>query len=212
MAVTAAVTLSPSTIKQGQRSTAVVTVTNTGDADVTVKSVAGFAPPGSDLLIGSCLIWGSKGTVASGGGTASFAIDVTSLAPKFATAQFTASVGALVSLDDDTSIAVTSATLTCTPIATPGTAPYITSQPASVSAAAGATAAFSVTAAGDSPLSYQWFVNTPGTPPQKIAGATSSSYTTGVLSRSSTGLRFSVVVTNTAGMVTSDLAVLTVTA
>jgi hypothetical protein len=84
--------------------------------------------------------------------------------------------------------------------------PAITAQPAGVTVAAGQTATFSVTATGTAPFSYQWMKN--GT---NISGATSASYTTPATSLTDSGSAFSVVVTNSAGSVTSNSAVLTVT-
>ncbi len=144
---------------------------------------------------------------ADGFFTISIPVQITSLAPPYGSAEFTKSIGAQVTLDDGTQVPVTPATLTLDPVQTVPIAPYITSQPAAASVAAGHSATFSVTAAGDGPLSYQWFVGL-----QTIPGATSSSYSTGTLPRSSTGLRFSVVVTGAAGVVTSAQAALTVTA
>ncbi|MBL0210294.1 MAG: M4 family metallopeptidase [Holophagaceae bacterium] len=85
------------------------------------------------------------------------------------------------------------------------TAPAITSQPASVTVAAGATASFSVTATGTAPMTYQWRKN--GT---AITGATSAAYTTPATVSSDNGSTFSVVVSNSAGSATSNNAVLTV--
>ena len=102
--------------------------------------------------------------------------------------------------------AVTSskATLTVTAAAV---APAITSQPAAQTVAAGQTASFSVVATGTEPLAYQWQKN--GT---NIAGATSSMYTTPATSIADIGaaLAYSVVVTNSAGTVTSSDASLAV--
>lgn len=86
-------------------------------------------------------------------------------------------------------------------------APGISSQPSSQSILAGATAVFSVSATGTAPLSYQWRKN--GT---EIAGANSASYTTPAMTMSDNGARFSVVVANSVGSVTSSDATLTVTA
>ena len=86
-------------------------------------------------------------------------------------------------------------------------APSITAQPASQTIAAGQTATFSVTATGTAPLSYQWQKNGAA-----IAGATSSSYTTPAETASDSGAQFSVVVSNSAGTVTSNAAILTVNA
>ena len=84
-------------------------------------------------------------------------------------------------------------------------APSITTQPASQSITAGQTAIFSVTASGTAPLSYQWRKNGTG-----IGGATSASYTTPAETTSDSGAQFTVVVTNSAGNVTSNAATLTV--
>ena len=83
------------------------------------------------------------------------------------------------------------------------TAPSITSQPASVSVTAGASASFSVSAAGTSP-SYQWYKN--GSP---ISGATGVSYTIPSAQASDAG-NYTVTVFNTAGSVSSNAATLTV--
>jgi regulation of enolase protein 1 (concanavalin A-like superfamily) len=83
--------------------------------------------------------------------------------------------------------------------------PAISTQPASQSVTAGQTATFSVTATGTAPLSYQW---------QKaganISGAMSSSYITPATTMADNGSSYRVIVTNTAGSVTSNSASLTV--
>src|SRR5258706_7913968 len=86
-------------------------------------------------------------------------------------------------------------------------APSITTQPASQTVTVGQTATFTVVATGTSPLSYQWKKN--GT---SISGATSSSYTTPATTSSDNGAQFTVVVSNSAGSVTSNAATLTVNA
>jgi hypothetical protein len=86
-------------------------------------------------------------------------------------------------------------------------APSITAQPTSQTITAGQTATFSVTATGTAPLSYQWQKS--GTP---ITGATSSSYTTPAETTADTGAQFAVVISNSAGNVTSIGAILTVNA
>jgi hypothetical protein len=70
---------------------------------------------------------------------------------------------------------------------------------------AGQTATFGVVASGTAPLSYQWKKNG-----VNIAGATAASYTTPATTTSDSGSTFAVVVTNTAGTVTSSAATLTV--
>ena len=101
---------------------------------------------------------------------------------------------------------VTSAAAALT-VNTAAVAPTITMQPVSQAVTAGQTASFTVVAAGTAPLSYQW---------QKsgvnIAGATAASYTTPATTTSDNGASFAVVVSNTAGTVTSGAAALTVNA
>lgn len=84
------------------------------------------------------------------------------------------------------------------------TAPAITAQPASIAVAELQPASFSVTATGTAPLSYAWRRN--GTP---IAGATSATLTMSSALAADHGARYSAVVTNSAGSVTSTDAVLT---
>jgi hypothetical protein len=83
-------------------------------------------------------------------------------------------------------------------------APAITAQPANITVAEQQSASFSVTATGTAPLSYQWRRN--GAP---IAGATSATLTMTAALAADHGARYSAVVTNSAGSVTSTDAVLT---
>ncbi|MGB7844491.1 MAG: choice-of-anchor D domain-containing protein [Candidatus Acidiferrum sp.] len=86
-------------------------------------------------------------------------------------------------------------------------APVITTQPASQTVTAGQTATFAIVANGTAPLSYQWQKNG-----VNVAGATSANYTTPATAISDSGSTFQVVVSNTAGTVTSAAATLTVSA
>jgi hypothetical protein len=88
-------------------------------------------------------------------------------------------------------------------------APSITTQPANVTVAAGATASFSVVAAGTAPLSYQWQMNN-----ANIMGAPNApSYTTPTLSTANSGATIRVVVSNGVNPpATSNSATLTVNA
>jgi uncharacterized protein YjdB len=88
-----------------------------------------------------------------------------------------------------------------------GTAPSITTQPASATVTAGQAATFSVAATGTSPLNYQWRKNSAG-----ISGATAASYTTPATMSGDNGAKFDVVVSNSAGNMTSNAATLTVSA
>ncbi|MCX8520202.1 MAG: DUF1566 domain-containing protein, partial [Rhodoferax sp.] len=87
-------------------------------------------------------------------------------------------------------------------------APTITTQPTAQTVTAGQSATFSVTATGTGTLSYQWQKNgvniTGGT------GATTNSYTTPAMSYAGNGAVYSVVVTDSAGSVSSSNATLTV--
>src|SRR6266446_3495421 len=102
------------------------------------------------------------------------------------------------------SVTSNAATLT---VSAASVAPSITTQPASQTVTAGQTASFSVAASGTAPLSYQWNKN--GT---AITGATSSAYTAPITTSSDNGAQLTVVVSNTAGSVTSNAATLTVSA
>lgn len=95
---------------------------------------------------------------------------------------------------------VTSAVATLTVNANP----VITAQPQSLSVNAGANAAFTVSAAGGTPLFYQWRFGGVA-----IADATNSAYTRVNVQSGDAG-NYSVVVTNFAGSVTSSVASLTV--
>ncbi len=84
-------------------------------------------------------------------------------------------------------------------------APSITTQPANQTVTVGQTATFSVLATGTGPLSYQWRKN--GT---NISGANASSYTTSTTTTADSGSSFSVMVSNSAGTMASNNAMLTV--
>jgi hypothetical protein len=85
--------------------------------------------------------------------------------------------------------------------------PSISSQPANQTVVVGQTATFSVAAAGTAPLSYQWRKNG-----ANIGGAAAASYTTPATAAGDSGAQFTVVVSNSAGSVTSNAATLTVSA
>lgn len=96
------------------------------------------------------------------------------------------------------------ATLTVSP---PNQSPTITTQPTNQSVTVGQTATFSVQATGSGTLTYQWQKAT--TP---ISGATASTYTTPATTSADNGSQFTVVVSNSAGSATSNVAMLTVNA
>jgi acid phosphatase len=93
------------------------------------------------------------------------------------------------------------------PVTPTAVAPSIMAQPQNAAVASGQTATFTVTATGTAPLVYQW--RRSGKP---IPGAVAASYTTAATSTADNGATFSVVVTNSAGAVSSNNAVLTVNA
>lgn len=83
--------------------------------------------------------------------------------------------------------------------------PVISQHPADRNASPGQTVTFTVAASGLAPLTYQWQKN--GT---NINGATSASYITPSLSRADSGALFRCVVSNPAGSVVSNAALLRV--
>lgn len=99
------------------------------------------------------------------------------------------------------------------PIGATGTpaGPTITQEPQSQSVAVGQKATFSVGATGTGPLSYQWQKEDPGAGAfSNLAGETAISYTTPAATVAMSGTKYRVLVSNSAGSVTSTAAVLTV--
>jgi hypothetical protein len=90
--------------------------------------------------------------------------------------------------------------------------PTVTSPPANQSVTAGQTAAFSVTASGAAPLSYQWQIQAPGATTWTNVGGNSPSYTIPATTSADNGTSVRVIVSN--GVLpdaTSPVALLTVT-
>ena len=145
--------------------------------------------------------WKKNGTDVSGATTSTYTTPVTAIADngsKYSVA-VTNSAGTTTSSE---------ATLTVTaPAVVVATKPVITTHPAAQTVVTGTTASFSVSASGTVPFSYQWKKDG-----KDIAGATSSSYTTPATTMADDGTRFSVMVTNSAGSVTSNEAKLGVSA
>ena len=139
--------------------------------------------------------WQKNGAAISGA-TASLPTPVT-------TASDNGSLFTVVMSNSAGSVTSSGATLT---VKTPAVAPSITAQPVSQTITAGQTATFSVAGTGTAPMSYQWQNNGAA-----ISGATASTYQTAVTTASDNGSLFTVVVSNSAGSVTSNPATLTVT-
>ena len=91
------------------------------------------------------------------------------------------------------------------PSSSSGGSPEITQQPVSQTVLAGHSATFTVSAASNSPLSYQWRKNG-----SNIAGANSSTYTTPPTTMADNGSRFQVMVSNPSQSTASSPATLTV--
>src|SRR5215472_14060552 len=141
--------------------------------------------------------WQKDGTAISGATSASYTTAATSSSDNGAKFQVVVSNSA-------GSVTSNAATLT---VNAGAVAPSITTQPANQTVTVGQTASFTVVATGTEQLSYQWQKN--GT---AISGATAASYTTPATTSSDNGAQFVVVVSNSAGSVTSNAATLTVTA
>ncbi len=139
--------------------------------------------------------WQKNGASISGATAASYTTPATTISDS-------GSAFAVVVTNTAGTVTSASATLTVNPAPV---APAITTQPVNQTVTAGQTATFTVVATGTAPLAYQWQKNG-----ASIAGATSASYTTPATTTSDGGSTFAVVVTNTAGTVTSASATLTV--
>jgi len=139
--------------------------------------------------------WRKNGAAIGGANSATYTTPATTTSDNGA--QFTVLVGnSAGTVTSDAAILTVNAS---------SVGPSITTQPASQTVTAGQTATFSVTASGTAPLSYQWHKN--GT---AINGANSASYTTPATSISDNAAQFAVAVSNSAGTVTSNAAILTV--
>ncbi|ADO69563.1 discoidin domain-containing protein [Stigmatella aurantiaca] len=202
-----------------------VTVTATspglaaGSATFTIQPVPSFQPPATAPTI----ILQPASTAVTSGQPATFTVTATGTAPMTfqwsrngtAIAGATAAsytTPATTSADNNAQFTVrltnslgsaTSSAASLTVVAPAAVA--ITTPPASRTAYVGQTTTFSVTATGSPTLTYQWRKNGAA-----IAGATSATYTTPVLTAADNGTSYTVVVTNPVNSVTSAAGVLTV--
>jgi hypothetical protein len=167
-----------------------------GPASLTV--VAGSSATFSVVATGTAPLtyqWERNGTRIAGATEAVYTLAAAAAADD--AAQFRVVVG-------NRAGTVTSASASLT-VTSPVSPPVILTQPAAATVAAGSPALLSATASGTAPLAYQWQRDG-----QPIAGATAAGYTLPGPVAGDTCARFRVVVTNTAGSVTSNDAVLTV--
>src|SRR5437762_338767 len=139
--------------------------------------------------------WQENGTAISGATSASYTTAATSSSDNGAKFQVVVSNSAGSVTSNAVTLMVNAA----------AAAPSITTQPVNQTETVGQTATFTVVATGIAPLSYQWQKNTTA-----ISGATSASYTTPATTSADNSAKFVVVVSNTAGSVTSNAATLTV--
>jgi hypothetical protein len=185
---------------------AAVTVTGSGATMPSITSqpvsrtvTAGQSASFSITASGSTLAyqWKKNGAAVTGATSSTYMMPATTMSDSGA--QFTCTVS-----NSAGSVTSSAATLTVTAAAI---APSITSQPVSRTVTAGQTASFSVSVSGTSPFTYRWTRNGAA-----ISGATSSTYTTPATTTSDNGAQFAVIVSNSAGNVTSNPATLTVNA
>lgn len=183
-----ATTLSFGNVATGSTTPQTLTLTNTGAAAVTISQAtvtgAGFSVTG-----------GMSSVSIAAGQNHAFQVQ---FAPAAA-----GTVSGGISIASD----ATNSPLAIALSGTGTTALAITGQPASQSVTAGQSAIFSVIATGSGTLTYQWKKGG-----ASISGATASSYTTPATTSSETGTQFTVVVTDGNASVTSNPAILTVTA
>jgi ASPM-SPD-2-Hydin domain-containing protein/HYDIN/CFA65/VesB family protein/centrosomal CEP192-like protein/Ig-like domain-containing protein/Big-like domain-containing protein len=188
----------------GSSSNQTLTLTNSGSANFTltqtVASGGDFTIKGPPLPL--TLPQGQSATFTTS--FAPTAISIVSGSLSVTTSESTSPRASTASVPMAPIVTTQTATITMTGAGVQA-APSITTQPASQTVTSGQTATFSVTSSGAAPLSYQWLKN--GT---AISGAISQTYTTPTTTVSDNASQFTVVVTNSAGGVTSSTATLTV--
>jgi hypothetical protein len=177
-----AITTQPQSVTVTAGQTATFTVVATGTAPLAYQ----WRRNGADIAGATGASYTTPATTVADSG-AVFSVRITNASP--------------------TAVVSANATLTVNAAPPAPVAPAITTQPQDVSVTAGQTATFSVVATGTAPLVYQWRRNG-----ADIAGATSASYATPATSLADNGAQFSVLVSNSAGSVTSGVATLAVTA
>ena len=139
--------------------------------------------------------WKKNGADISGANASTYITPATSMGDSGAVFAVAVSNSAGTATSSDARLTVTAAPM----------APAITKQPEAITVTVGQTASFSVEATGTSPI-FQWKKGD-----SDIPGANSSTYTTPAASLADSGTKYSVVVSNELGTVTSNDASLTVT-
>lgn len=217
----AGATLSGSTLSATAAGTVTVTATIVSGAAPGTDYTQDFeivvqAPPVISNVTVSVSASPAEGGSVSGGGTYSQNAAVTVTAAAGSGWHFTqwTENGAQVSIDaayaftvtaDRTLVAVFAANVPA------GTALRFTSQPASQTVTAGATATFAAAAAGDPAPGYQWQVSTDGGLSwSDITDGTGASYTTPAATAAMNGNQYRCVATNTKGSAISSAVTLTV--
>jgi hypothetical protein len=173
----------PVIIVQPQQQTVVAPAT------ATFTVLAGGAPPLS-------FQWVKNGTPIAGATFAAYVTPATSLGNN-------GDVYDVIVTNANGMVTSNTALLTIDSLIVP---PAITTQPQNQSGAVGSSLSFTVAASGTQPLSYQWQANG-----ANIAGATGATYTVSPVLAQDNNINYTVVVSNSAGAVTSSAAVLTVT-
>jgi len=139
--------------------------------------------------------WQKAGVNISGANSANYTTPPTTLADSGSTFDVAIS---------DPAGSITSSSVTLT-VNAAGAGPSITTEPSNQTVTAGQTATFAVVASGAAPLTYQWQKN--GT---NISGATAASYTTPATTTADSGEQVRVIVSNSSGSDSSNIATLTV--
>lgn len=153
------------------------------------------------LATGASTIWLAPADETSSSVTASDAVNIGTAMSCVSLRQATGGGTVLV---DDLVVGTTFADVV--PSSSGSNPPFITRQPVGGNTSAGVSFSFTNIAGGDEPLSFQWRKDN-----AVIPGATSSIYNIASTIVDDTG-NYSVVVTNTAGSITSSIVNLTVTA
>lgn len=171
------------------------TATVTNDGNVALTNVSGVpGVPASDLAVGGQLI-----------GTSTYTLTAADIAEHSVAAQSISVIAANGAKTVAQSATVPAVALNVL------TVPTVTLQPQAVTVTSGGTATFVAAASGNPAPTVQWQVAASGSADfSDVAGATSGSFTTPVLTAGDDGSRYRAVFSNSGGNATSDVAGLTV--